>query len=119
MKPAPFTYAAPSTLEEAIALLGEHGDAVKLLAGGQSLMPMLNLRLARPQYIVDLNRIPGLEYVTERDGSLAVGALTRQRSLERAPSVRQRLSPGVRGHHAHRPSGDTQPGHGGRQHGAR
>jgi aerobic carbon-monoxide dehydrogenase medium subunit len=90
MKPAPFTYAAPSTLEEAITLLGEYGDDVKLLAGGQSLMPMLNLRLARPQYIVDLNRIPGLEYVMERDGGLAVGALTRQRSLERAPSVLQR-----------------------------
>jgi aerobic carbon-monoxide dehydrogenase medium subunit len=89
MKPAPFTYAAPSTLEEAITLLGEHGDAVKLLAGGQSLMPMLNLRLARPQYIVDLNRIPGLDSITERDGVLAVGALTRQRSLERSSIVRQ------------------------------
>src|SRR2546427_10650551 len=89
MKPAPFTYTAPSTLEEAITVLGEHGDAVKLLAGGQSLMPMLNLRLARPQYIVDLNRIPGLDYIADRDGVLAVGALTRQRSLERSPSVRQ------------------------------
>jgi carbon-monoxide dehydrogenase medium subunit len=89
MKPAPFTYAAPSTLEEVLTLLGEHGDAVKLLAGGQSLMPMMNLRLARPQYIVDLNRIPGLDYITERTGTLAIGALTRQRSLERAPSVRQ------------------------------
>ena len=89
MKPAPFTYAAPSTLEEALTLLSEHGDAVKLLAGGQSLMPMLNLRLARPQYIVDLNRIPGLDYIAERDGALAVGALTRQHSLERSPSVRQ------------------------------
>ena len=89
MKPAPFTYAAPSTLEDAITLLREYGDTVKLLAGGQSLMPMLNLRLARPQYIVDLNRIPGLDYIAERDGVLAVGALTRQRSLERSPSVRQ------------------------------
>jgi aerobic carbon-monoxide dehydrogenase medium subunit len=89
MKPAPFTYAAPSTLEEAITLLGAHGDAMKLLAGGQSLMPMLNLRLARPQYIVDLNRIPGLDCITERDGVLAVGALTRQRSLERSSIVRQ------------------------------
>jgi carbon-monoxide dehydrogenase medium subunit len=89
MKPAPFTYAAPSTLEEAITLLREHGDAVKLLAGGQSLMPMLNLRLARPRYIVDLNRIPGLDYLVERDGVLTVGALTRQRGLERTPSVRQ------------------------------
>jgi len=89
MKPAPFTYAAPSTLEDAITLLREYGDTVKLLAGGQSLMPMLNLRLARPQYIVDLNRIPGLDYIAERVGVLAVGALTRQRSLERSPSVRQ------------------------------
>jgi len=89
MKPAPFTYAAPSTIDEAITLLAEHGDTVKLLAGGQSLMPMMNLRLARPQYIVDLNRIPALDYLTERDGALAVGALTRQRSLERSPTVRQ------------------------------
>ena len=89
MKPAPFTYAAPSTIDEAIALLSEHGDTVKLLAGGQSLMPMMNLRLARPQYIVDLNRIPALDYVMERDGTLTVGALTRQRSLERSPTVRQ------------------------------
>jgi len=89
MKPAPFTYAAPSTIDEAIALLREHGDTVKLLAGGQSLMPMMNLRLARPQYIVDLNRIPALDYLTERDGAMAVGALTRQRSLERSPTVRQ------------------------------
>jgi CO/xanthine dehydrogenase FAD-binding subunit len=89
MKPAPFTYAVPSTLEEVLTLLGEHRDAAKLLAGGQSLMPMMNLRLARPQYIVDLNRLPGLDYITERAGALAVGALTRQRSLERAASVRQ------------------------------
>lgn len=89
MKPAPFTYAAPSTLEEAIALLAEHGDTAKLLAGGQSLMPMMNLRLARPQYIVDINRVVGLDALQERDGALAVGALTRQRSLERLPTVRQ------------------------------
>jgi len=89
MKPAPFTYAAPSTVAEAIALLGEYGDTAKLLAGGQSLMPMMNLRLARPQCIVDLNRVAGLDYIEERDGALAVGALTRQRSLERAPLVRQ------------------------------
>src|SRR5262245_28017532 len=89
MKPAPFSYAAPSTLAEALTILAEHGDAVKLLAGGQSLMPMLNLRLARPQYIVDLNRLPGLDYITERDGALAVGGLTRTRSLEHSPSVRQ------------------------------
>src|SRR5262249_23492363 len=89
MKPAPFTYAAPSTIEEAIALLAEYGDTAKLLAGGQSLMPLMNLRLARPQYIVDLNRIAGLDTLQERDGVLVVGALTRQRSLERVPTVLQ------------------------------
>ena len=89
MKPAPFTYAAPSTIDEAIALLVAYGDTAKLLAGGQSLMPMMNLRLARPQYIVDLNRVAGLDYIQEHDGALVVGAMTRQRSLERMPTVRQ------------------------------
>jgi len=89
MKPAPFTYAAPSTLEEAITLLAAHGETAKLLAGGQSLMPLMNLRLARPQYIIDLNRIAGLDAIQERDGALVVGAMTRQRSLERLPTVRQ------------------------------
>src|SRR2546427_7180548 len=89
MKPAPFTYAAPSTIDEAIALLSEHGDTVKLLAGGQSLMPLMNLRLARPQYIVDLNRVAGLDSIQERHGALVVGTMTRQRSLERLPTVRQ------------------------------
>jgi len=88
MKPAPFAYAAPSTVEEALALLAEHGDTAKLLAGGQSLMPLMNLRLARPQYIIDLNRIAGLDSIQERNGALVVGAMTRQRSLERVPSVR-------------------------------
>jgi len=89
MKPAPFTYAAPATLEEALALLAEYGDTAKLLAGGQSLMPLMNLRLARPQYIIDLNRIAGLDVIQEREGALGVGTMTRQRSLERLPDVRQ------------------------------
>jgi CO/xanthine dehydrogenase FAD-binding subunit len=89
MKPAPFIYAAPSTLAEAIALLVEHGETAKLLAGGQSLVPMMNFRLARPEYVIDLNRVQGLDYITERDGMLAVGAMTRQRSLERSDLIRQ------------------------------
>lgn len=89
MKPAPFTYTAPATVEEAIALLAEYGDTAKLLAGGQSLMPLMNLRLARPQYIIDLNRVAGLDVIQERDGALVVGTMTRQRSLERVPTVRQ------------------------------
>lgn len=89
MKPAPFTYAAPATVEEALALLAEYGEAAKLLAGGQSLMPLMNLRLARPQYVIDLNRITGLDYIREADGALTVGAMTRQRSLERTALVQQ------------------------------
>ena len=89
MKPAPFAYAAPSTLEEAIALLSQHGDAAKLLAGGQSLVPMMNFRLARPEYVIDINRVAGLDFVAERDATLVVGAMTRQRRLERSDVVRQ------------------------------
>jgi CO/xanthine dehydrogenase FAD-binding subunit len=89
MKPAPFSYAAPSTLEEAITLLGECGETAKLLAGGQSLIPMMNFRLARPEYVIDLNRVSGLDFISERDDVLVVGAMTRQRNLERAAVVRQ------------------------------
>jgi CO/xanthine dehydrogenase FAD-binding subunit len=89
MKPAPFAYAAPSTIEEAIALLTEHGEEAKVLAGGQSLVPMMNFRLARPPYLIDLNRLMDLDYITERGGELAVGTMTRQRSLERSALVQQ------------------------------
>jgi len=89
MKPAPFMYVAPSTVAEAIALLVEHGETAKLLAGGQSLVPMMNFRLARPEYIVDLNRVPGLDYVREQNGGLVIGAMTRHRALERSELVRQ------------------------------
>ncbi len=89
MKPAPFSYLAPSTVEEAITLLEEHGDEAKILAGGQSLVPMMNFRLVRPERVIDLNRINGLGTITERDGVLAVGAMTRQRTLERSDLIRQ------------------------------
>ena len=90
MKPAPFDYFAPAELSAALALLAQHGDAAKILAGGQSLMPMLNMRLATPQVVIDINRIATLAHITPRlDGGLAIGALTRQRRLERAVLVRQ------------------------------
>ncbi|ETW98890.1 MAG: hypothetical protein ETSY1_16990 [Candidatus Entotheonella factor] len=89
MKPAPFTYAAPESVDEVIALLDAHGGDAKLLAGGQSLTPMMNLRLASPAYVIDLNRLEGFEYMQERDGFLAIGAMTRQRHLERSALVRQ------------------------------
>jgi carbon-monoxide dehydrogenase medium subunit len=84
MKPAPFRYAAPDSLDEALELLDRYGGDAKVMAGGQSLMPMMNLRLARPEVVIDLNRIPGLDRWERRDGVLAIGTLTRQRRLEAA-----------------------------------
>ncbi|MHB8611929.1 MAG: FAD binding domain-containing protein [Candidatus Dormibacteraceae bacterium] len=81
MKPPPFEYRAPTTVEEACALLASLEDA-KVLAGGQSLLPLLNFRLARPAHVVDINRIPGLDRIYERDGGVAVQALARQSAVE-------------------------------------
>ncbi len=78
MKPAPFTYFRPETLEEALDTLAQNGDEAKVLAGGQSLVPALNMRLLRPTLIVDVNGIPGLDGVTAMNGSLVVGAAVRQ-----------------------------------------
>ena len=91
MKPPRFDYHAARTVEEAVELLGRYGGDAKVLAGGQSLMPMLNFRLARPAALVDLNRIPGLAYVREDDGMLALGAMTRQRAIEFSPVAARRL----------------------------
>ena len=77
MKPPPFEYFDPRSVAEAVALLAEHGDRAKVLAGGQSLVPLLNLRLIRPAVLVDVNRIAALAYIREQDGTLALGALTR------------------------------------------
>jgi len=84
VKPAPFDYLAPRTIEEALGALGE--DA-RVLAGGQSLVPMMNFRLARPEMLVDVNRIPGLAYLRAGGGLLRIGALTRLATLERSPLV--------------------------------
>lgn len=83
MKPAPFEYAAPETADEAVGLLTEHGDEAKVLAGGQSLVPVLALRLARPGMLVDVNRVDGLAGVRRDDGVVRVGALTRHAAVER------------------------------------
>jgi CO/xanthine dehydrogenase FAD-binding subunit len=91
MKPPRFEYLAPASLEEALALLAEHGDGAKVLAGGQSLVPLLNFRLVRPTYLVDLNEIPGLAYIRQDDGHVAIGALTRQRAVETSALVRERV----------------------------
>ncbi len=91
VKPAPFDYHAPASVEEALALLTRYGGEAKLLAGGQSLMPLLNFRLARPAALVDLNRIPSLAYIREQDGHVAFGAMTRQRTIEFSPVVARHL----------------------------
>ena len=83
MKPAPFEYHAARSAAEAVEVLARHGDAAKVLAGGQSLVPMLNFRLARPGVLVDINNAADLDYLREADGVLVVGALVRQRKLER------------------------------------
>jgi CO/xanthine dehydrogenase FAD-binding subunit len=82
VKPAPFDYLAPTTVEETLAVLREHGDDAKVLAGGQSLVPMLNFRLARPAVLVDVNRVAGLAGIDAGDDGLTIGAATRQRALE-------------------------------------
>ncbi len=92
MKPAPFEYHAPGSVEEALALLAEHGDEAKVLAGGQSLVPTMNFRLAQPAVLVDLNRLAELAYVREDDAGLVVGAMTRQHQVETSPLVARRAA---------------------------
>jgi carbon-monoxide dehydrogenase medium subunit len=83
MKPAPFQYYAPTTVDEALARLDEHGWDAKVLAGGQSLIPMMNFRLAQPAVVVDINRVSELFYIQPtRDGGVRVGAMTRQHQVE-------------------------------------
>jgi carbon-monoxide dehydrogenase medium subunit len=91
MKPAPFEYHAAGSVEEAVELLARYGGEAKPLAGGQSLMPLLNLRLSRPAALVDLNTVEGLAYIREEDGQIRLGAMTRQRAIEFSPVVRRRL----------------------------
>ena len=89
MKPVSFDYFAPTTVNEAVALLEEHGDDAKILAGGQSLVPMMNFRLVRPTCLVDINHIRDLAYIHEKDDRLHIGAITRHRDLETSTLVQQ------------------------------
>lgn len=91
MKPPPFQYYAPTTVDEALAHLAEHGYDAKPLAGGQSLVPTMNFRLAQPSVLVDLNRVSELFFIRPaEDGGLRLGAMTRQRQVEREPLVAER-----------------------------
>ncbi|MBX5492611.1 MAG: xanthine dehydrogenase family protein subunit M [Chloroflexi bacterium] len=103
MKPAAFEYHAPRSVAEALDLLAQYGDEGKVLAGGQSLVPLMNFRLARPAHLIDLNRIAELSYVRPHDGGLAFGAMTRQYVLEEDPQVAARnpLLPVIARHIGH------------------
>src|SRR4051812_42108421 len=88
MKPAAFQYFQPDTLDEALALLSEHGTDAKPLAGGQSLIPAMNFRLASPAVLVDLNALDALAYI-DQGATLRLGAMTRQRNVERSETVKK------------------------------
>ena len=90
MIPPSFEYLRPKTVPEAVAMLQQHGDEAKILSGGQSLIPMMKLRLARPGFLIDINRISGLSYVKEEGGYLKIGGLTREAELEASPLVRSK-----------------------------
>ena len=88
MKPARFEYHRPASLAETFDLLDRYGDDGRILAGGQSLVPALNMRLATPRAVIDINRLPGLDDIRLSSEGLVIGALTRQEALERSPLVR-------------------------------
>jgi len=88
MIPPAFEYLRPNTIPEAIALLQQHGEDAKILSGGQSLIPMMKLRIARPGYLIDINRISGLSYIKEEGGFLKIGGLTREAELESSAVIR-------------------------------
>ena len=91
MIPASFEYLRPSSLREAISLLSAKGDEAKILSGGQSLIPMMKFRLSRPACLIDINRIPNLEYIKEEDGFLKIGGLTREAELESSHLIRSKF----------------------------
>ena len=88
MIPPAFEYLRPQTIPEAVAMLQKHGDDAKILSGGQSLIPMMKFRLARPAVLIDINRINGLSYIKEDGGFLKIGGLTREADLETSTLVR-------------------------------
>ncbi|HEY1896407.1 MAG TPA: xanthine dehydrogenase family protein subunit M [Terracidiphilus sp.] len=87
MIPAAFEYLRPKSIPEAIGFLQQYGDDAKILSGGQSLIPMMKFRLARPAYLIDINRISGLSYIREDDGYLKIGGLTREAELEHSALI--------------------------------
>src|ERR1700730_17245939 len=90
MKPAQFEYDDPQTVDEALDLLARHGDDCKVLAGGPSLVPLMNFRLARPARLIDINGVASLSHITPSDGRLVIGAMTRHSELEHSNEVARR-----------------------------
>ena len=91
MKPAPFDLFRPRSVDRVLALLQAHGDDAKVLAGGQSLVPLMNFRLAQPRHLIDLNGVPGMDQIQFNDHTLSLGAMVRQRDVERSPAIAERL----------------------------
>ena len=91
MKPPVFAYAAPETMSEVLELKREHGDDAKVLAGGQSLVPLMNFRLAQPKILIDIARVPGLDDISRSNGSVAIRAMARQTAVERSAEIRAAL----------------------------
>lgn len=91
MKPAPFAYFAPSALDEALDILADRGREARVLAGGQSLIPLMNFRAVSPAALVDIGRIPGLDRIEAENGAIRIGCMVRQRAAEYAPLIGERL----------------------------
>lgn len=91
MVPGAFQYHLAGSLPEALHMLSEHGEDAKILAGGQSLIPLMRFRLSQPEHLIDINRVPGLDGIGESDGWLRIGALARETAVERSPIVRERF----------------------------
>jgi len=89
MKPAVFKHVAPTAIEEVLSLLSEHAPGARVLAGGQSLVPLMNFRMSRPSMLIDLNRVRGLDYIRDDGDALAIGAMTRERAIENSDLVRR------------------------------
>src|SRR6476469_7324049 len=90
MIPPAFEYLRPKTVPEAVAMLQQHGDDAKILSGGQSLIPMMKLRLARPSHLIDITRVNGLSYIKEEGGFLKIGGLAREAELEASDLIRKK-----------------------------
>lgn len=88
MYPSSFEYVRPGSISEAVSLLGQHGDDAKILSGGQSLIPMMKFRIARPSWLIDISRVPGLSYIKEEGGYLKIGGLTRESDLEASDLIK-------------------------------